>query len=312
MKSFIKITAPLAIVLIFAGGLAFAQSGPIRVGSKQFTESIVLAQLIIKALEGAGFEVNDQTPLGGSDVNRAALISGEIDTYPEYTGTALGNYLINEGVEVPEGLSQTTQESYEFVRDYDAETNNLVWLEPAPANNTYTFAVTQPFAEENGLETMHDFAEYVSGGGTVMMATGDEFAQRPDGLAAFESLYGFNLSDDQLLIIAGGSPAQTEQALAEGTNNVNVAMAFATDGALSAYNFAVLGDPEGAQPVFQPTPVFRAEVIESSPEIADLLNPVFASLDNETLQELNARVDVDGENPEAVAESYLQEGGFLE
>lgn len=310
MKRFCKGFFVLLVVCTLT--LAFAQSGPIRVGSKQFTESIVLAQLIIKALENAGHEVTDQTPLGGSDVNRAALLGGEIDVYPEYTGTALGNYLINEGVEVPEGLSQNAQESYEFVRDYDLETNQLVWLEPAPANNTYTFAVTQAFAEENGLETVTDFAEYVKGGGEVMMATGDEFAQRPDGLAAFESLYGFDLSDDQLLIIAGGSPAQTEQALNEGANGVNIAMAFATDGALSAYNFTVLEDPEGAQPVFQPTPVFRAEVVDANADIAEILNPIFAALDNETLQELNAQVDVDGESPAAVAEAYLQEGGFSE
>jgi len=306
MKRFSK---ALAVLLVCASALAFAQSGPIRVGSKQFTESIVLAQLMIKALENAGYTVTDQTPLGGSDVNRAALLSGEIDAYPEYTGTALGNYLINEGVEVPEGLSQTTQESYEFVRDYDAENNQLTWLEPAPANNTYAFAVTQAFAEENGLTTVADFAGYVSGGAEVMMATGDEFAQRPDGLAAFESLYGFDLTDDQLLIIAGGSPAQTEQALNEGANGVNVAMAFATDGALSAYNFTVLEDPEGAQPVFQPTPVFRAEVIEANADIPEILNPIFATLDNATLQELNAQVDVDGESPAAVAETYLQSLG---
>jgi len=277
------------------------------VGSKQFTESLVTAKLNIKALENAGYTVTDQTPLGGSDVNRAALLSGEIDAYP--IGTAVSNYLINEGVEVPEGLSQTTQESYEFVRDYDAETNQLTWLEPAPANNTFAFAVTQAFAEENGLTTVADLAEYVNAGGEVMMETSDEFAQRPDGIASFESTYGFDLANDQLLIIAGASPAQTEQALSEGSNGVNVAMAFATDGAIQAYELTVLEDPDGAQPVFQPTPVFRSEVIEANPDIAEILNPIFASLDNETLQELNTQVDVDGESPNAVAEAYLQSLG---
>ena len=312
MKIGMRFLSLVVVVLLFSGSVAGAQSGPIRVGSKQFTESIVLAQLIIKALEATGHEVTDRTPLGGSDVNRAALVNGEIDVYPEYTGTALGNYLANEGVEVPAGLSQKTTESYEFVRDYDAKNNSLAWLEPAPANNTYAFAVTQAFAEANGLATVDDLASYVSGGGDVMMAIGDEFAQRPDGLAAFEKLYGFDLSDDQLLIIAGGSPAQTEQALNEGSNGVNVAMAFATDGALSAYSFTVLEDPKGAQPVFQPVPVFRQAAIDANPDIAETLNPIFASLDNATLQELNAQVDVDGESPADVATNYLQEGGFLE
>ncbi len=302
----------LASLLFMSGAVIHAQADPIRVGSKQFTESILLAKLIIVALEDAGFEVVDQTPLGGSDVNRAALLSGEIDVYPEYTGTALGNFLLNEGVELPEGITQQAEAGYAFLQDYDRETNSLAWLEPAPANNTYAFAVTSQFAEENDLETMSDFARYVSEGGEVMMATGDEFAQRPDGLAAFEEIYGFDLGDDQLLVIASGTPAQTEQALNEGANNVNVAMAFATDGALRAYDFRVLADPEGAQPVFQPVAVFRAEVIENNPEIAEIINPIFASLDNETLQELNARVDVEGENPEEVARSYLEENGLLQ
>ena len=301
----------LSSSLLLAGSLVSAQD-TVRVGSKQFTESIVLAKLMLTALENAGIPVSDQTPLGSTDVNRAALVNGEIDAYPEYTGTALTNFLANAGVDVPEGASTDAEQAYGLVSDFDQENNNLCWLEPAPANNTYAFAVTQEFAEENSLESVGDFAEYVSGGGRAMMAVGDEFAQRPDGLQAFEETYGFDLTEDQLLIIAGGTPAQTEQALAEGANNVNVAMAFATDGALMAYNFRVLEDPEGAQPVFQPTPVFRCEVIQSYQNIPGIINPIFESLDDATMQELNARVDVDGENPDAVAQSYLEENGFLE
>ncbi len=222
------LVALFASSLLLMGTLAFAQN-PVRVGSKQFTESIVLAKLILTALENAGIPVSDQTPLGSTDVNRAALVNGEIDVYPEYTGTAIANFLANAGVDVPEGASTDAEQSYGLVSEFDMQNNNLRWLQPAPANNTYAFAVTQEFAEENGLETMVDFAEYVSNGGDVMMAVGDEFAQRQDGLVAFEETYGFDLTEDQLLIIAGGTPAQTEQALAEGANNVNVAMAFAND-----------------------------------------------------------------------------------
>ncbi|MEX2534149.1 MAG: glycine betaine ABC transporter substrate-binding protein [Trueperaceae bacterium] len=299
----------MALVLaLTVGAVGFAQDS-LRIGSKQFTEQIVLGKIMVLALEDAGYDVVDRTNLGSSDVNRLALANDEIDIYPEYTGTFL-NY-VSEQVEVPEGVSQNAEDLYEFVRETDAQ-NDLVWLQPAPANNTYAFAVTRSFAEENDLQSVADFAEYVNDGGRVMMAVGDEFAQREDGLQAFEEAYGFELTDDQLLVIAGGTPAQTEQALAEGANNVNVAMAFATDGALQAYNFAVLEDPEGAQPVFQPTPVVRADAIAENPEIADILNPIFSSLDNETLQGLNASVDVAGENPEAVAREYLEENDFID
>ena len=303
------ITTVLALCVLLGASLAWAQTDPVRVGSKQFTESIVLAKLIVYALEDAGFSVDDRSPLGGTDVNRSALVNAEIDVYPEYTGTALGLFFPER--EFPEGLTRDAEESYEHLREIDRELNDLVWLAPAPANNTYGFAVTRDFAEEHGLETMEDFAAYVNAGGEVMMASGDEFAQRPDGIQAFEELYGFDLQDDQLLIIAAGTPAQTLQALAEGASDTNVAMTFATVGAVVAYDFVVLTDPLGAQPIFNPTPVFRADVIDANPEIADILNPIFTSLTNEVLQELNARVEVDGENPDEVAREFLREHGFV-
>ncbi len=303
------LTTLLALCVLLGASLAWAQADPVRVGSKQFTESIVLAKLIVYALEDAGFTVDDRSPLGGTDVNRSALVNAEIDVYPEYTGTALG--LFFPEMDFPEGLTRDAEASYEHLRELDREQNDLVWLAPAPANNTYGFAVTRDFAEEHGLETMEDFADYVNAGGEVMMASGDEFAQRPDGIQAFEELYGFDLDDDQLLIIAAGTPAQTLQALAEGASDTNVAMTFATVGAVVAYDFVVLTDPLGAQPIFNPTPVFRADVIDANPGIPDILDPIFASLSNEVLQELNARVEVDGENPDEVARDFLREHGFV-
>lgn len=300
------------VVLVLAGlvlgALGFAQEAPIRVGSKPNTENLVLGQLIVAALEGAGLPVEDRTNLGSSQVTRSALETGEIDVYAEYTGTAISNYF--RGAEVPEGVTQDADALYELVSELDRERNDLVWLEPAPANNTFSLAVTRAFAEENGLATAADLAEYVNAGNEVVLATNDEFAGRPDGLAAYEATYGFDLTDDQLLVIAGASSAQTEQALAEGTNNVNVAMAYSTDGALVAYDFVVLTDPEGAQPVFEPAPCVRAEVLEGYPEVPEILNPIFASLTNEVLQELNAQVDVDGASPAEVARAYLQDHGL--
>ncbi|MCA9839017.1 MAG: ABC transporter substrate-binding protein [Trueperaceae bacterium] len=297
-----------AIVLML--GFALAQD-PVRVGSKQFTENIVLGKLIVQALEDAGIAVEDRTNLGSTQVNRSALENGEIDVYPEYTGTAISNYFRTvDYANIPEGASQDAYASYAVVSSLDASINDLVWLRPAPANNTYAFAVTRAFADENQIFSVPELAEFINAGNFVKVATGDEFAQRPDGIPSFESTYGFQFSDDQLLIIAGGTPAQTEKALNEGANDVNIAMAYGTDGALVAYDFVVLEDPSGAQPVFQPAPVFRGEVIRNNPEIAGILNPIFSLLDAETLQNLNARVEVDGENPDDVAASFLQENGF--
>lgn len=317
MKKLLTMFA-LAGALVF-GSSAIAQApnagDPITVGSKQFTEQIVLGKIILAALEDAGYEVIDRTNLGGTAVNRDALEAGEIDVYPNYNGTAISNWYRDipwAQEAIPDGASGDAYASYATVASYDAAIYDLIWLRPAPANNTYALAVTRQWSEENGITDMTQFAEYVNNGGEVVLSSGDEFAQRPDGLPAFYNTYGFELTEDQLIIIAGATPAQTEQALASGQNNVNVAMAYGTDGALLAYDFIVLDDPLGAQPVFQPTPVFRGEVIRAYPEIAGILNPIFAMFDNPTLQGLNAAVEVDGLSADQVAEDFLRENGFID
>jgi osmoprotectant transport system substrate-binding protein len=312
MNRFITVFLVLAVALGALGTAALAQDDPIRIGSKQFTEQIVLGQIMLSALEDAGYTVEDRTNLGSTQVNRDALVNGEIDLYAEYTGTALYNYFNDvPWTNIPVEAFNDRFLGYALVSSFDAALNDLVWLEPTPANNTYAIAVTRQFAEENDMFTAQDFAEYVNAGEFVYMATGDEFAQRPDGIPAFERTYGFDLTEDQLLIIAGGTPAQTEQALNEGANNVNFAMAYATDGALQAYDFIVLEDPLGAQPIYAPTPVIRGEVLRANPEIAGILNPIFRALDNVTLQALNAAVEVEGQNPREVANTWLAEQGFI-
>jgi osmoprotectant transport system substrate-binding protein len=317
VKKIMTVLALAAAMLFGATALAQApnENDPIVVGSKQFTEQIVLGKIILTALEASGYEVTDRTNLGGTAVNRDALEAGEIDVYPNYTGTAISNWYRDipwASESIAEGTSGDAYASYTTVASLDAALFDLVWLRPAPANNTYALAVTRQWSEENDITTMQEFADYVNEGGEVVLSTGDEFAQRPDGLPAFYETYDFQLSEDQLIIIAGATPAQTEQALATGQNNVNVAMAYGTDGALMAYDFVVLEDPLGAQPVFQPTPVFVGEVIRTYPEIAGILNPIFATFDNPTLQGLNAAVEVDGLSPDEVARTYLEDNGFID
>lgn len=312
MRKSLSVILVLAIALGIFGSVASAQEDAIRIGSKQFTEQIVLGQIMLLALEDNGYTVEDRTNLGSTSVNRDALVNGEIDIYAEYTGTGVTNHFNEVGwVDFPEGASRDRVVGYALVSAYDAAINDLIWLRPAPANNTYAFAVTSEFAEANNIYTVEDFADYINEGGDVYLATGDEFAQRPDGVPAFENLYGFDLTEEQMLIIAGATPAQTEQALNEGADGVNVAMAYGTDGALMAYNFVVLEDTLGAQPIYAPTPVVRGEVLRANPEIAGILNPIFAELDTVTLQSLNAQVEVDGENPTDVAREWLTENGFI-
>jgi len=298
----------LALALSGIASFGVAQEGSITVGSKVDTEGSVLAQMIRLMLEDSGLEVVDRSGFGTTSVVREALLAGEIDIYPEYTGTALTFY---PNADVPEDLSTQPDELYETVKRLDAEAG-VTDLGRSPANNTWAIAVPQTLAEEHGLETMADLAEYINGGGEFKLAASQEFVDRPDALPAFEETYGFDVTDEQLVILAGGNTTQTETAAANGTDGVNAAMAYGTDGTIAALGLVTLSDPENAVAIYQPFPAVRTEVAEQYPQLAEILDPVFASLDEATLQDLNGRVAVDGENPADVAQDYLSENGFLE
>jgi osmoprotectant transport system substrate-binding protein len=302
-----KIVHILLIALFFLGG-ALAQKGPITIGSKIDVEGSVLAQMIRLVLENDGFEVIDRSSFGTTSVVREALLAGEIDLYPEYTGTALTFFPEDA---VPEGVSRDADASYELVRELDAE-NGVTWLGRSPANNTWAIAVPQELAEEHNLATFADLARYLDEGHEFRLVASQEFVDREDALPAFEETYGFALSSEQLIILAGGDTTQTLTAAAQGIDGANAGMAYGTDGAVAALGLVALTDPEGAVAIYQPAPIVRSEVYESYPELADLLDPLFAGLDEATLSRLNAQVQVEGENPEDVARDYLTEQGFLD
>lgn len=312
MRKFLSLLLIVAIAL-GAVSMVAAQEDPIRVGSKQFTEQLVLGQIILIALEENGFAVEDRTNLGGTAVNREALLAGEIDVYAEYTGTAISNYFLEVDFVDQDSIllsSNNPAESYAIVSSLDAAINDMVWLQPAPANNTYSFAIDRSFAEENGITSAQDLADFLNAGNDLSLSTMDEFAQRPDGLEAYENTYSFQFNPDLTTVIAGGTPAQTSQALDAG--EADVAVVYSTDGALLAYDFTVLEDPSNAQPVFAPAPVFRGEIVRENPEIVTILNPIFGLMDTNTLQTLNGQVEVDGLAPADVARTFLQENGFID
>lgn len=280
--------------------------GPITVGSKIDVEGSLLGQMIILVLRDAGFEVIDKTQFGATSVVKKALETGEIDMYPEYTGN--GAFFFDEADST---VWKDARAGYERVRELDAAANDIVWLKPAPANNTWAIAIPRSLADANNIVDLDDFAAYITGGGYVKLIGSEEFVNSPAALPSFQEAYGFTLSRDQILTVASGDTTQTEKAAAENTDGVNAAMAYGTDGALDAFDLVVLADPRGAQPVYEPAPRVRGEIMEKYPEIADILEPVFASLSLEILQSLNALIGVQGENPADVANTYLVEKGFL-
>jgi osmoprotectant transport system substrate-binding protein len=282
-----------------------AEKGPIVVGSKIDTEGKLLSAIILAKLENAGFKVTDKSGTGTTDVVRKALLNKEIDIYPEYTGSGL-IFFPNQDAAV----YKVGESGLEAVRSNDAS-NGVIWLEPARANNTWALAVKKDFATANDVKTMSDLGTYVKAGKPIKVAASDEFFNNADAWPAFASVYGFDIPKESRVVLSGGDTAQTEKAVADGTDGVNVGMAYGTDGALSELGLVVLTDDKNAQLVYWPTPTIRREIADKYPEIATSLKPIFEALTLEKLQELNARIQVNGESAAAVAQDFLKSGGFI-
>ncbi|WP_150296853.1 glycine betaine ABC transporter substrate-binding protein OsmF [Salipiger aestuarii] len=296
--------------ILATGTLLAAMAGTaqadIVVSSKIDTEGGLLGNIIALSLENAGLPVERRLQLGGTQVVREAILAGQIDIYPEYTGNAA--FFFNEA---DSDVWKDAAAAHARAAALDAE-NGITWLDSAPANNTWAIAVTGPVATENDLTTMTDFGAWVAAGGDVKLAASTEFVSSPAVLPAMETAYGFVLAQSQTVILSGGDTAATIQAAARGTSGVNAAMVYGTDGGVGATGLVVMQDDKGVQPVYEPAPIIRADVLEQYPSVPDILNPIFANLDMQTLQALNGRIQVGGEPAEAVARDYLTTAGVLD
>lgn len=291
--------AELAGELADVGSLDGAE---ISVGSKNFTESILLGKIALIVMKAAGADVTDLTNIPGSSATRQAALEGQIDAQWEYTGTGWITYL---GHTDP---IKDEQEQYEAVRDEDLE-NGLAWLPPAPMNNTYSFAVTRESQEEYGLKTLSDIAKVPVEERTLCIES--EFANRPDGLNGMLETYGLSRGPD-------GVPERNLQTYQTGAiydatakGRCTFGEVFTTDGRILALDLVVLEDDKRYFPNYNVSLVLGEQVLEDHPEIADLFAPVSAKLTNEVLLELNARIDVDGEDPTEVARDWLADEGFI-
>jgi osmoprotectant transport system substrate-binding protein len=305
-------TAMLRSFKTFAVGLALAASvtagarADVVVGSKIDTEGTLLGNVIALVLEANGIATEDRISLGGTPVVRKAITAGEIDIYPEYTGNAA--FFFNKA---DDPLWKDLNQGYEAAKQLDYDANKVVWLAPAPANNTWAIAIRKELAGEAKLKTMSDFGRYVAGGGKVVLAGSAEFVNSAAALPAFQKAYGFTLKPEQLIVLSGGDTAATIKAAADQTNGANAAMVYGTDGGIGPSGLVVLEDDLAVQPVYAPAPIVREAVLQANPKIAEALEPVFESLTRETLQDLNARIQLGGEPPRDVAEDYLRTKGFV-
>jgi osmoprotectant transport system substrate-binding protein len=291
-------------LLLLLGGMVFANGQGEKsasVGAKNFTEQYIMGHMISLLLEDAGFSTSTNFGLSSNAV-RNALTTGQIDMYAEYTGTAWVVYLdhdeqINDPVEL-----------YEAVKEEDLEQNDIVWLDRIPVNNTYALAVKQEFADEHDLDTLTDLAELVNENPEEYSAAIDfEFFERPDGFPALMDHYDMNLPENQVNTMEIGL---SYEALNRG--DVQIAMVFATDGKLRRFNLKVLEDDENFFTPYNLAVSVRQPVLEQYPEIEEVLAPLADILDQQTMTNLNYQVDAEEQEPEDVAQSFLEEQGLLE
>ena len=300
-----RVLTATALALCLCTSAAWAQT-KVRVSSKIDTEGSLLGQVIIQVLEAGGIKTENKLQLGNTKIVRTALTAGEIDIYPEYTGN--GAFFFSDE---KNPAWKNAKAGYEAVRALDLAKNRIVWLEPSPANNTWAIAIRKDVAAANKLSSLQDIGKWLAAGGKFKLAASAEFVERADALPAFQAAYGFKLTQDQILTLAGGDTAVTIKAAAEQTSQVNAAMAYGTDGPVAALGLVILDDPKGVQPIYAPAPTVRADVLAQHPKMANLLAPVFKALDTTTLQGLNAKIALEGQDAKKVAATWLKAKGFV-
>lgn len=276
----------------------------ITVGSKDFDEQLILGHMSRLVLENAGADVTDEINTGGTDVARAALESGDIDTYWEYNGTAWISFF-QETDPIADRVEQ-----YEVVRDRDLEENQLHWLAPADFNNTYALAFPTEAAEELGNPTtLSDLGELIENDPDLAtLCVESEFSARDDGLPGMEETYGYQFPEENVTVL----DTAIVYSAADQRDPCNFGEVFTSDGRVTALDLTVLEDDEGFFPLYNPSPVFTDEVFsEYGDELEEIFNPISEALTQEEMTQLNERVSVDLEQPQDVAEEWLTDNGFL-
>jgi len=272
----------------------------ITVGSKDFTENILIGQMIAQALAAEGADVTDETNLGGTSVNRTALLAGEIDVYPEYDGTA---WTVHLGQQDPSG---DRQELYDVTSAMDLADNGIRWVGLSPFNDTYGFAANGDLAEAEGGFDLQAMADYMAATPDASLCMETEFPDRPDGLILFTEATGYAVPQSQIQILDTGL-IYTETA----NGSCDFGEIFTTDGRINALNLSLVEDP-GVFILYNISFTWMdATFQEHADTYQRLVDAILEPLDETKMAELNGLVDVEGQDVEDVAADYLREIGLL-
>ena len=272
-------------------------AGTVTIGSKDFTEEFIVAEMYAQMLENAGFTVTRKLNLGGTPIAQAAIIKGDIDLYPEYTSTGLMTVLKQPAMQDPMQIFSTVKAGYE-------QQFKLTWLTPSPFNDTQALAMTQATADKFGIKTYSDLASKAP---QLVLGGPAEFLSREDGLPGLQKAYGgFVFKDTKQL----GTGSLRYQALLGG--QIDVVVAFGTDGQINGDKLALLKDDKSFYPIYNVAPVVRQDTLAKYPQIATVLNKLAPYLTDAVMSGLNWQVDGPAKmEPAAVAKAFLQQSGLL-
>jgi osmoprotectant transport system permease protein len=295
-KTKILVVSFIAVILliILSYDLRFFLSkdqldSPLVIGTKNFTEQYILGHLMAELLEAkTHLRIVKKFNLGTTDILQNALLSGQVDLYPDYTGTAYLLVLKQKKIKNP-------QETYHFVQDAYLKQFQLMWLRPFGFYNAESLAVKEQFAEQNNLINLSDLDRM---GSQITLATPAEFLRRPDGLPGLTRVYGFEFKK-----IVQMQPDLVYQAIQN--DKVQAIGAFTTDGRITEFKLRILKDDKHFYPPYYAAPVIRNSVLQKYPQIAVVLKPLLGTIDNETMQHLNYLVDVKKISPQKVAHDFL-------
>lgn len=272
----------------------------LTVTSKEFTEQLILGAIMGIAFQAAGADVLDRTGIQGSIGSREAVRSGTADAQFEYTGTGWITYLGNSEP-IPDPHKQ-----WQAVRDADLR-NGLTWLPPARLNNTYALAMNQAGFRKYGTRTLSEVAALAKKDpGAVSLCVESEFANRADGLPGLEKAYGMRIPARNITQMDTGIIyTQVDK------GKCTYGEVFTTDGRIRSMNLVVMADDRKFFPNYNASPVVNTKVLKKWPAIASVIEPVTKRLDNTVAQTLNAKVDVDGQDPHQVALDWMKQEGFV-
>ena len=271
--------------------------GTVTIGSKDFTEEFIVAEMYAQMLENAGFTVNRKLNLGGTPIAQAAIVKGDIDLYPEYTSTGLMTVLKMPAMQDPMAIYNAVNSGYQ-------SQFKLTWLTPSPFNDTQALAMTQAGSDKYGIKTYSDLAAKA---GQLVLGSPAEFLSREDGVLGLQKAYGgFKFKDSKQL----GTGSLRYQALLDG--QIDVVVAFGTDGQINGDHLVLLKDDKNFYPIYQVAPVIRNDTLAKYPQIATVLNKLSPFLTDAVMSGLNWQVDGPSKmEPAAVAKAFLQQNGLL-